>query len=437
MIAVLIPLLQGQPSRTEAAPRDPAVWTTRGLALAKSKHTDESLQAFDRALKLQKNYLPALRAASQVAYQARNPRASDYLRRLLKFAPDDTTAHAMAGVIAFESHDCIKAVDHFARAPVLTLQDALAGSMQAQCLLDLRRNSEALNLLRRLAAAHPENMDVRYNLAVALSASGHRPEAIQILTGMREPAAALSLLAVLRSEANDLPGALDALSRALKLAPDDERIYLDAGVIYTQQRNWTKALELLNTGVKRLPQTARLYSMRGVVRVQLGDLEGAAADFDKADRLQAGLGSVPNGVLLNDLKQPAQAITKIREALRSQPQDPLLHFLLADMSVNTGDAGQRKEAEKELKECLRLKPDFARAHALLGKVYKLEGETKRAIAEFEAALRLEPENRQAMQQLILALRSEGRTEDANQVATRFRQQILRRQIDLRKSYSTH
>ena len=59
-LGLLEPLLK-------AHPEDPSLWTLRGIALDGPEQTQESLDSFDKALSIDKAYLPALKGASQVA----------------------------------------------------------------------------------------------------------------------------------------------------------------------------------------------------------------------------------------------------------------------------------------------------------------------------------------------------------------------------------
>jgi Flp pilus assembly protein TadD len=71
---------------------------------------------------------------------------------------------------------------------------------------------------------------------------------------------------------------------------------------------------------------------------------------------------------------------------------------------------------------LRVRPNFAPAHALLGKLYLREDNAARALEELRTALRLQPSNRAAMNQMALALRRLGRLEESRAMAERLRRQ---------------
>src|SRR5262249_15638280 len=54
-------------------PRDPRLWTARGLALSGLGRSQESISSFASALEASPDYVPALKGAVQVAYRARDP----------------------------------------------------------------------------------------------------------------------------------------------------------------------------------------------------------------------------------------------------------------------------------------------------------------------------------------------------------------------------
>ena len=438
--SVAAPLRSGRPAealaraelllKTDAG--NPALWTAHGLALAGLKRGIESLASFDKALGLAPGYVPALRAAADTAYRLREPRAARYLERLLAAQPQDTTANAMAAVVEFENGNCSSAVARFEKAQSQVEADALAASMYGQCLLRLDRSVEAVAVLERNLALHAASADARYNYAVALEAAGRTADAIAALDPLVSSAsplpAALSLLGVLRARQGDIEPALAALTKAIALAPSEERAYLDFAIMCTEHRNWERGLEVTAMGVHNVPRSARLRSIRGVILVQLGRFEEAVKDFDEADLLEprTALGNLGQIVLMTDQGRPEDAAASLRSRLKSDPDNALLHFLLADTLMRGGaEPGQPafNEARHALDRCLTLSPEQSRPYALLGKLYRRAGETGKAVAALESALRIDPSNRQALQQLMLLLRQAGRADEAAGLAERLRQKL--------------
>jgi len=54
----------------EKSPTDPQLWTMQGAAYAGENLNDDALASFHKALRFSPDYLPALRGAAQIEYQA-------------------------------------------------------------------------------------------------------------------------------------------------------------------------------------------------------------------------------------------------------------------------------------------------------------------------------------------------------------------------------
>src|SRR5437016_1741121 len=82
-------------AQLKQTPRDPKLWTLQGIALTGLHKEKEALSAYNQALAIAPEYLPALEGAAQLEYQAESARAVPLLNRILKQQPDDPTSHAM------------------------------------------------------------------------------------------------------------------------------------------------------------------------------------------------------------------------------------------------------------------------------------------------------------------------------------------------------
>jgi len=413
-------------------PNDAKLLTARGLALDGIGRPQDALASFGLAIEAAPNFTPALKAASQTAYLHHDSRASDFLSRLLKVVRDDPTAHAMAGVLAFEAGDCAQSVDHFGRAGDEPARNELASSQFGQCLIKLGRAGDASAMFQALVALHPETTNGRYNLAVAQLLNGKAAEAIQTLqpltSGEQPDPGVLNLLASAYVASRELDAAAGVLRRAIDLAPQQDVHYLDLATLYFQRDRFPPALEILNAGLRRVPDSARLLMMRGAVRAQMAEFEGASADFQAADKLdpERGYGSVGLGVLLNETNQLAQARDVLRQRLKSAPQDPMLNYLLADSLIREAvdpAAAEFEEARAALQRAIASRPAFAKAHAALAKLHSKAGRTENAIAELRVALQYDPAEKSALNQLFLLLRRTGREQEAQAVGERLRKQL--------------
>src|SRR4051794_13618153 len=99
------------------------------------------------------------------------------------------------------------------------------------------------------------------------------------------PAAAKLREGVLRHRAGKLEEAASLYAEALALDPSLADAHHLAGLLAHQQGRHQEALAPLTQAVERAPTIPDFQFSRGVVRRTLGDLEGAAADFEKVTAL--------------------------------------------------------------------------------------------------------------------------------------------------------
>lgn len=412
-------------SLLQTNPRDPRLWTARGLALGGLGRRQDSLASLDRALQIDPNFVPALQGASETTYRSRDKRAATYLEKLLRREPANETAHAMAAVLAFEARDCPAAVGHFEQSRRQVESNELASSQFGHCLLQLGRAEQAVKIFERL----PSSSNNRYNLAVAQLQARRPADAVATLQPLAAAgdAEAVNLLAAAQAAEGHLESAIASLRRAAQLSPQDERNYLDLAVLCQKHEALGLAGEILDAGLRRLPGSARLHAMRGVLHAQLAELDQASAAFEQAARLQPdqAYASMGLSVLLGQTGRLEGAARLLREKLAQAPGDATLNYLLADALLREGVAPHQPEfaeAREALRRAIRAQPDFAKARATLGKIYMREGDAERAVQELETALRYDPDNRPALSQLLAALRKLGRDEEASAVAARLRRQ---------------
>lgn len=118
-----------------------------------------------------------------------------------------------------------------------------------------------------------------------------------------------------------------------------------------------------------------------------------------------------HALVLLSLGQTDAGIAELRKLSKSFPQDPMVHFYLAQAMVRIADyAG----SVQSLIEAIRLKPDFGRAHALLGHVYVQTGQPDKAIDCYSSAVIQNPEELSFRLQLARLLIEQERKDEARE-----------------------
>jgi tetratricopeptide (TPR) repeat protein len=416
-------------ARLKSQPRDARAWTIRAIALERLGRLAQSLASFERALTLDPDSLAALKGATEVAYRTHSPKAARFVERVLAREPGDETAHAMAGALAVEADSCSDAVAHFSQSGAALRENRVALAQYAGCLLQMKRPREAGDIFQRLVEASPGDPAARYNLAVCRLEAGQAQEAAAAAgAGLAMSPAdpqLLSLFGAASAAAGQLEPAVAALRKATEVAPTDERHYVDLAALCVEHDAFDLALEVVNAGLANIPGSSRLYTMRGAIRAERGDVDEAMRDFEQASALSPDrlYGSVGLSLVLRQADRLPEAITLLRRKLAGHPRDATLNYLLADVLLRTDPdpaSPESAEARAALQRALQARPDFAKAHAALGRLRLRADEVASAVDELRVAVGLDPNDRLALNQLVLAYGRLGRQEDAAAVAAQLK-----------------
>ena len=418
----------------ESGSDDPRAWTLHGMALAAAGQPKQSLASYRKALDLEPNYLPALQGAAEIEYRNRDSQTKARLEKILAIQPDNTTAHAMMAVVAFEQEDCAAAVDHFAQGGAATRRDPVVLGQYGRCLFLVGRPGDAAEVFRPLMGAQPENNSVRYNLGLSLYESRRYAEAIEVLRPLADTTKpdsdVLSLIADAYEANQETPSALSTLQKAVELYPREERHYTGLAEFCSQHGAYDLGLEILSVGTKNIPSSSRILTMQGVIHAQLGRYEEAEAAFQRAAQLSpdqepAALGLT---VAMQQTGRLAESIELLRKRVEKNPNEGTTQLMLGQALIKNGaEPGQEEfdEAQAALLRSVKLKPDVAVARVELGRLYLKSGDLDKAIAQLQQALTLDPSQRTATYQLMFALRKAERPQEAAVLARKVRAQLQR------------
>lgn len=170
-----------------AAPDDPELALTHGLALDAARRLDEAREALQAAVALDGTRVDARRAlASVLERQGQLDEAAFQLRRARAAAPDDPVLpRELAGVLLRKGlHD--KAREEFAAAIALAPGDARSHYGLGLALEGLREPAGAVAAFRWAVGLDPTFLDARLTLADALAQLGEHDEAIAELDALLE-----------------------------------------------------------------------------------------------------------------------------------------------------------------------------------------------------------------------------------------------------------
>jgi tetratricopeptide (TPR) repeat protein len=417
-------ILQQVEARLKTDSGNPRLLLTRGAALQALGRDREALDSFSKALTISPKFLAALEGAAQSSYRLHAPKTLSYLNRILEQEPNNPTAHAMAGELAFERRDCSAANRHFSAAEKEVSTDAAALQHWGQCLVATGSPHDGSLHLQQASTLAPQDHGVLFDCALALFLDSQYDSALIALEAVPQNAQTLNLKANIYAAQNKLSEAIATFRQATEVAPKDESNYVDLASLCLEHQSFDVAHDVVNTGIANIPDSAALYTLRGAIAAQTADVESSMADFERARRLQPmdDYGDVGLSLLLRQQNHIDEAVALIRKRLASSPNDAKLNFLLADLLLQSAvqAPAAKSEAEKLLRKAIRLNPRLARSHASLGKLLLSNNQPQASVTELEQAIALDDNDRVALNQYILALKRLGRVEEANATARRLR-----------------
>ncbi|MGE5206945.1 MAG: tetratricopeptide repeat protein [Chlamydiota bacterium] len=424
----------------ERDPKNPQLRTLQGIAFSGQGHSAQALAAFQRALTVSPDYLPALEGAAQLEYQAGSARAVPLLNHILQLRPGDATSHAMLAVLGYKHGDCATAVQHFAAAGEVLDSQPSALRQYAACLARERQPEKATAVFQHLVAMAPSNSGDRRRLAALQLMAEHPQDALATLQPLlqNDPDSATLQVAASAYEAEqDTPNAVKALRQAIVQSPRDVDLYLDFANISMAHQSFQVGIDMINSGLRLQPKAAALYLARGVLYVQLAQYDKAEADFDSADRLDPRLSatSAAQGLMAEQKDDINSALATVRTKLRAKPNDAFLLYLQADILTRKGAQPGTPEFEQAVASARRAvsaDPGLVAAHDVLAKLELQAGNNSEAIAQCRQALQHDPKDQIALYHLIVGLRKSNQRAELPELLKRLaqlRQQATREEAE--------
>ncbi|MFN7995724.1 MAG: tetratricopeptide repeat protein [Bryobacteraceae bacterium] len=288
---------------------------------------------------------------------------------------------------------------------------------RAGVLMSQGKAAEALAVLERIAASHPDVPGIEAKLGQAYFKNGKFTQAASHLQPVVQKAPedweSAQLLALSYYSLGDCQRALPLLARLRgrisKGSVDGP--YLE-GVCSLKTGDWDNARKAFASMFSAPPDSASAYLMLAKMMVRNKMEDRSVAQVQKALELEPKLPMAH--FLLGELYlyqgRPPAALQEFQQELAINPTVWLVYWRL-------GDAYSRleryEEAENALKQSIWLNESFTGSYLLLGEIQLKKGDAELAAGFLEHALKLDPQNSYAHFALAKAYQRLGRSEEAN------------------------
>ncbi len=400
------------------APRDPRLWTIEGIIFSIKSNNNEALNAFDKALLLSPGYPAALKGKVQLLYTTQDTQAIPLLKQLVKVDPKDETAHEMLANLERKQGHCQTAIDQFELSTNVISTHPESLESYGDCLVEMKQAQSAIPVFEKLVALLPDQGFAKYDLALVQVEAKQNDAALKTLGPLLALSPSDPELLSLASDAHegtgDTPQAVSLLRQAIVDNPSNANLYTSFAALCLNHDSFQVGIDMLNAGIQLIPSEPSLYISRGLLFAQLADYDKAEADFNTAERLDKRQSLSAYALDLSELQksqaekhQSAKELADVRAQLKSHPDSPLLHYLLAKLLTSQDSAPAGSTPAEALHSALlavKIKPDLTDARNLLASMYLRSNQYNLAIEQCRLALQYAPEDQSAMYHLIIALR---------------------------------
>jgi tetratricopeptide (TPR) repeat protein len=183
--------------------------------------------------------------------------------------------------------------------------------------------------------------------------------------------------------------AIQCYDEALRLNPQDSKVYNNRGTAYRALGQHEQALKDYDKAIELNPWYPHAYNNRGLVYRALGQHEQAVKDFDMVIQLHPWYPYAYNsrGLVFRALGQHEKAIQDFDMSIRLNPKDADSHN---NRGLVYGALGEHERAIQDFTEAIRLDPTNPKTSYNRGLTHQMLRKSDEAIQDFDEAIRLDP-----------------------------------------------
>lgn len=282
------------------------------------------------------------------------PQAAAVLQKGLKLDPNMVSAAALLGSVEFSMGQYDKARPYLETAVRKNPKDDFARTLLARDLFSLKDYAEAAAQLRVLIAAHPNDQQAWYLLGKSYL---QLSESALAKVSQIDPNSALSkeIAGEIMQSLGNTNGALGAYKQAVDLAPNEPGTHEHLGNEYWLLGRWNSAREQFQDELANDPNDCQArWKMANALLEMHGDPAEALKELNQAisacpSLMQARVDRARAFLLQG---QTARAVEDLTLAEMHSPDEPSIHFFLANAYRSEGRAS---EAHTEMQTYSRLK----------------------------------------------------------------------------------
>lgn len=352
-------------------------------------------KGYKAVLQLAPNHYDAAYLLAVALYQAgRVDESLESFDRAIRINPKKLSAHKDRGLILLRAGDFALALTSFDRAIELEPRLAELHINRGIALKNLGRIPEAIKSQRSAIALNPKSAQAHNNLGIALSLTDAKDAAIgsfkTAISFKPDYAEAYHNLGTALLELERFEEAVDPFQTAVKLKDDYIEAWSNLSLCFNKQSKNQEALGVLDQAVLLNGRNPVLHVNRGAILRELYHYNDALMDLRKAVQLDA-----KNPEAFFQLAETLACLENAPEALESYDTAISLKPDYAEAFNGRGttlkELDRLDDAMTSIETAITLKPDFAEAYDNRGIVLAELQRFDDALASHNKAIALKPE----------------------------------------------
>ena len=292
------------------------------------------------------------------------------------------------------------------RVAVFALLAALAAYAAPDSIESRISAGEYSGALAALTSVPRQNRDARWHLLASKAQDGLNKPAMAVAEAQQaidlDPAsepARLQLAQIFLSR-NTPEAAYEILSEAMPLFPNSALIRLGAGLALNQMRRYADAVPVLKECLKMHPDLGPAFDALASAYLNSAAYETLlkeSAEYSRAHPEDFRGFYYQAAARMELALEPASAEALLQRSIQLNPNFAAAHALLGRVLV---ERNQAEAAVPELQEAIHLRPGYTPAHLYLARAWRKLGKTDLAREESETVARLNQEESQPVPHLL-------------------------------------
>ncbi len=404
----------------------------------REKNWRSAVANYQRVLELTPNHSATLVHLAKYYLESRlSGQVQQAADKILAGNPHDPQAQALKIALLAQQDKVLQAIQLAQDLLRLYPEEPDAAILLATLYGQQRRFQEAISVLHQAIETHPHHLDLLYSLKTLLIESHDAEGTEHVLQQMIEEEPAIFDHRLQLARFYDQQRRFEEAHRVLKKATielaDGEEPWLALADFVDLRRGIEDAVQTFQTAIGHLPNSTNLrlalascyerhqdevaaraiykalvteYGKKSAgleAQVKIAILDFSAGRYDEAHRRLAEVlqinprsveGLVLQGKIALALRNGKEAVQAFRSALRDQPEQPQVQFLLAQAHVTNGE---EELARESLQRAIALNPGLGESVVALAMLDSRAGNVPRARSRLRSLLNHQPSHIPALE----------------------------------------